>query len=97
MSTFTDSAAEAREREWQERHKPENKHPDDYSSDEENEPAPAIEPPAPPQQPPADFRYPQAQGFEGRPLPAFEGRPAPGFEGRTPPDPAALAGYATEV
>jgi hypothetical protein len=80
-----DSDAEAREREWQERHK--NKHHDD-SSDEEDHPTLAIEAP-PPQQPPADQRYPQAQGLESRPAPAFESRP--------PPDPTALAGYATEV
>ena len=81
----TNSDAEARDREWQERYK--NRHHDE-PSDEEDHPALAIEPP-PPQQLPADHRYPQAQGFESHPAPAYEGRPTP--------DPAALAGYATEV
>jgi hypothetical protein len=81
----TNSDIEAREREWQERQKNRRR---DESSDEEDRPALAIEAP-PPQQLPADHRYPQAQGFESHPAPAFEGRPTP--------DPAALAGYATEV
>ena len=93
---LTDGVAEAREREWQERHK--NKehrlHGEGSSSDEEDERALAIE--APPQ-PPPDFRYPPAQSYENRPVPVFEGQPASGFEGRLTPDPTVLAGYATEV
>ena len=93
----TDGDEEAREREWQARHQIKEKrhHGEDFSSEESDELALAIEPP--PQQPPADSKYPQAQVSENRPAPAFEGRPAPSFEGRSAPDPTALAGYATEA
>jgi hypothetical protein len=88
--TFIDSAAEAREKEWQKRHKMNKSGGGDDSSDEEERPPLTIEPPPPPQ-PPTDFRPPQAPVFEGHAAPAHEGRPD------LASDPAAMAGYATEV